>query len=373
MPRKLYQEAERFVRDQFWGNTHDPSATLKLADMVEAKLVADNAAKDPDYYGHRMGVVHVSSLYGCVRSLIHQAIGSPKTAVIEPRKLGIFKAGNLFEDFVVDALDGLVLNRQTEYLYRHNGLVLTGRDDGLLLYDGKYSILEAKSVHSNSFWNRQREGTLVQWHNQIQLTTYLWLRRNLPFLYMVDGEPLYTNLSIEEVRQYKPAAKDIVQVEKPDHSELTGIFSYISKDDCQVMSAPIRFNQNIIDEIVLPVIELVAEGYTKVLPLIPARDEAKAKSTYSNLLDDPEFEKIQNQINDVIASVAPAPAFAVWEDSKKQWQINWLCKYNDWADLCYGRGWVLVAQDEVKRLNIEAKSGNVGAMNSAVDSVRNGQ
>lgn len=368
---KIYQEAERFVNEAFYSGTYDSASKLRLGDMVNAKLEADNAAKDPEYYGHRDGVVHVSSLYGCVRGLIHQAIGSPKTSVIETRKLGIFKAGNLFEDFVVDSLGAMVLNRQTEYLYKHKGIVVTGRDDGLLLHEGQYRLLEAKSVHSDSFWYRQREGVLVQWHNQMQLTTYLWLRRHLPFVYIFkndktgeEGE-VYSNMSAEEVTTYKKGNTFVRQIEKPAFvNNLGGIFSYISKDDCTVESAPVKLNMGIIEEIVIPVLDMVDAGYSKVLPFIEAKRSMVAENAPAEAV-----EAAQEKINEVIRGCAPAPELAVYAEQKKQWQINWLCKYNDYADHCYGKGWLLEAGDIVKRKNAEAKGQSFA---STVDAVKNG-
>lgn len=376
MPAKLYQEAEQFIKDQFWSNTHDATSTIRISDIVEKKLIEDNAIKDPDYYGHRLGVVHVSSLYGCVRGLVHQAIGSPKTSVPDSRKLGVFKAGNLFEDYIVDSLGSMVLNRQTEYLYKYKNIIIAGRDDGLLFQDGKYSILEAKSVHSDSFWHREREGTLVAWNNQVQLQTYLWLRRILPFVYekVVEGkvvETIYSNLDEAEVNKQKGYGLrfEFHQVEKPSLPDLGGVFSYISKDDCRVVGAPVKFNQNIIDQIVAPVIDMVAQGFDAVSMHLGHRDEVKSVSKFADLNDDPGFMEVQNVINNTIASLFPAPSFSVWNEEKKQWQTNWLCKYNDYADHCYGKGWVLVAQDEVRRKNLASKSGNVGSLSSAVDSV----
>lgn len=364
---KIYQEAERFVNEAFYSGTFDNTSKLRLGDIVNAKLEADNAAKDPEYYGHRDGVVHVSSLYGCVRGLIHQAIGSPKTSVVEARKLGIFKAGNLFEDFVVDALGALVLNRQTEYLYKHKNLVVTGRDDGLLLHEGQHRLLEAKSVHSDSFWYRQREGVLVQWHNQMQLTTYLWFRRILPFVYVFkndrtgeEGE-VYSNMTVEEVSAHKKGNTFVRQVEKPDWSQLGGIFSYVSKDDCTVESAPVKFNENLINEIILPVLDMVDAGYMKVMPFVDAKKAMAAENATPE-----DLEAAQEKINEVIRASAPAPAFAVYAEQKKQWQTNWLCKYNDYADHCYGKGWLLAAQDEVKRRNSEAKGKGFADTVSAV-------
>lgn len=334
---RIYQDAERFINEQFYNGTYDSRSQLRISTLVEEKLVADNKEKDPEYYGHQDGVIHSSSVYGCVRALIHAAIGSEKTSVPDGRKLGVFEAGNLFEDFIIDALGSRVLERQREYKYKHKSITLVGRSDYRIDDNGIMRIGENKSVHSDSFWYRKNEGTLIAWHNQIQLQIYMWLER-----------VLFGN-------------------------QWEGIFSYISKDDCTVESSPVKFNQAIIDEVVIPVLDIVSAGYDRVKPL--ADERYRLRTELKNMQGtDPngiavkqaELDALNEKINAMVIECAPAPAFSVYNDSKKQWQINWLCKYNDYADLCYGKGWLLVAQDEVKRKNAEAKG---GAMAKAVAAV----
>lgn len=322
---RYYQDAEKFINEQFYNGTYDSRSNLRISTLVEEKLIADNKAKDPEYYNHRAGVIHSSSVYGCMRALIHEAIGSDKTSVPDPRKLGVFMAGNLFEDFIIDSLGSAVIERQREYKYQHKSITLVGRSDYRLDDNGVMRIGENKSVHSDSFWYRKNEGTLVAWHNQIQLQIYMWLER-----------VLFKN-------------------------EWEGIFSYISKDDCTVESSPVKFNQAIIDEVVIPVLDVVSAGYDRVKPLADERKRLlDAKAPLADL------DAINEKINAMVIECAPAPAFSVFNEAKKQWQINWLCKYNDYSDLCYGKGWLLVAQDEVKRKNLELKG---GAMAKAVASV----
>lgn len=325
----LYQEAEKFIKDIFWTETHNKANTLNLPEVIKEKLIKDNKEKDPDYYEHREGVVHVSSLSKCLRGVIHEMLGAQKDAPPDARKLGVFKAGNLFEDFIVDALGNKMLDRQTEYIYKYKNILLTGRDDGTIFHEGIRTLLEAKSVHSDSFWYREQEGTLVASHNQQQIQSYLWLRRILPNVFQItkDGsvmERLYSNMSEEEIRNYK-VGYAVQQIEKPDNSELNGIFSYISKDDCTIIGAPVRFNQRIIDETVIPVLDLIAEAYEKKDP-----------------------------------TLCPNPSLVAYSDTKHQWQKNWLCTYCEYHCKCAGAGWVLEASNLVTQKNREAKASAFG-------------
>lgn len=336
--QKLYGEAEKFIKDIFWTESHNKENKLNLPAVIGARLVKDNEEKDPDYYDHRPGVVHVSSLSKCLRGVVHEMLGTTKDQQ-DPqavaRKLGVFKAGNLFEEFIVDALGDKMLDRQTEYVYKYKDVYVTGRDDGTILHEGVRTMLEAKSVHSDSFWYREQEGTLVAYQNQMQIQTYLWLRRILPNLFIV-GEPtengipkenvketIYTNLTRDELIEFKGWKESnwLMRSEKPDNSQLPGIFSYISKDDCTIASAPVKFNQRIIDECVLPALELVIAGYTQ---------------------KDPKLVDV--------------PPLAVYSDTKHQWQKNWLCTYCDYHCSCAGAGWVLEASNLVTQKNKELKA-----------------
>lgn len=320
---KLYQEAEDFINDVFWSQSHDKS-DLRIVDIVNEKLIKDNKEKDPEYYDKRMGVVHASSLYGCLRGTLHKMLCHEPTSIIEARKLGVFKAGNLFEDFIVEALGDRVIGTQTEYEYKYKSITIVGRSDYRIMDNGVERIGENKSVHSDAFWYRQQEGTLVQWHNQIQLQIYLWLER-----------VIYNR-------------------------EVQGIFSYVSKDDCTVESCPIKFNQLIIDEIVVPSLEILNSAYEKRLPMI--EEGKKLKEMYSaEGIGEPAKKSIGNSIKDLWKRIndmsdIPLPEPAIFNKSKGQWQINWISKYCDYHDSCAGAGWLLEAQDIVKRRNAEARA-----------------
>lgn len=291
MSSKLYQDAEKFINDTYWSDTHNSENTLDIPAIVHAKLIADNKSKDTAYYGHRDGVVHVTSLSRCLRGVAYEMLGAKADGEMEPRKLGIFKAGNLFEDFIVDALGDKMESRQTEYVYKYKNITLTGRDDGIILHDGKRTLLENKSVHSDSFHHRQREGTLVAWQNQLQIQSYLWLRR------VLYNDPV------------------------------DGIFCYISKDDMTIVSAPVRFNQKIVDDIIIPTLDILNEVYTNKNP-----------------------------------ELAPLPPMVTYSSSRGQYQKNFLATYCLYHSSCAGMGWVLEATNAVTTKNKELKAALPGAV-----------
>lgn len=307
----LYQEAEKLIKDIYWKETHDPHSKLNLPKVIEERLVKDNQEKDPDYFKHREGVVHSTSLAKCLRGVVHEMLGVKKDGEIETRKLGIFKAGNLFEDFVIAALGEMVIHAQREYEYKYKNITLVGRSDYTIDDEGVMRVGENKSVHSDSFWMREREGTLVAWHNQVQLETYLWLERILEPYKDKNGKVILTNVPREGLT---PAPEE--KLVNPQ-----GVFSYISKDDCTVIGAPIQYNPRIIEEIVKPALEIINEGYTSKNP-----------------------------------EVAPLPSLAIFSEAKHQYQKNWLCTYCEYHNTCAGAGWILEATNLVTQRNKELKA-----------------
>lgn len=282
---KLYNEAEEYIKDVFYSDSYDTSCIFNLQSVVHEKLKNDTVGKDVDYYGHKKGVVHVSSLSKCLRGVAYEMLGYKATEEIKDRVLGVFKAGQLFEDFIVDSMGDRVLDRQTEYSLQYKNITLVGRDDGTFLDEkGNRRVLEVKSVHSDSFWYREKEGTLVAYQNQIQLQVYLWLRRKL--------------------------YNDVVD----------GMFCYVSKDDCTIVSVPVKYNENIINEIVIPALELLNEAYEK-------QD----------------------------ASVCPVPDTITFNKQRRQFNKNWLCSYCSYHKLCAGQDWEDVASKEVTAKNKDLK------------------
>ena len=315
MQIKLYQAAEKYINDEFWKNTHDAHSKLNIPKLIEERLIKDNSEKDPDYYNHREGVVHTTSLAKCLRGVVHSMLGAKKDGEIDPRKLGVFKAGNLFEDFVIEALGARVVHKQREYEYHHKSVIIVGRSDYTIDDEGVLRVGENKSVHSDSFWMREREGTLVAWHNQMQLETYLWLERILTPYKDAKGNVILTNVPREGLT---PAPE-----EKLDNPQ--GIFSYISKDDCTVIGAPVQYNPNFVNEIILPAIELVNEAYEKKDP-----------------------------------NLVPCPDMVIYSEAKNQYQRNWLASYCEYHSQCAGAGWVLEAANTVTAKNKELKSSMAG-------------
>lgn len=318
----LYQEAEKFIKEEFWKNTHDASSKLNLPKLIEERLVKDNKEKDPLYFQHREGVVHSTSLSKCLRGVIYSMLGAKAENEMDARKLGIFKAGNLFEDFIIEALGDRVVHAQREYEYKYKSITLVGRSDYTIDDDGKMRIGENKSVHSDSFWMREREGTLVAWQNQVQLQTYMWLERILtPFTCPNCNKVFLTNVESTNLPNCIHCKVDMVYAPEQKIVNPDGVFSYISKDDCTVIGAPVRYNPNFLSDIIMPALDIVNEAYEKKDP-----------------------------------NICPLPDMVIFAEAKHQYQRNWLATYCEYHSSCAGAGWVLEAATTVTAKNKELKA-----------------
>lgn len=334
---KIYQDAEKLVNDQFHKETYDGARSkFDVAAIVGDALVAKHRAADP-YHDPRPGFVHASSLYGCLRGVFYQMMGMPEESqeeFTERRMAGVFEAGHLFEEFIVKSLGDRVLEQQREYEYKYKSLTLVGHSDYRVLDGEVMRIGENKSVNSQAFWYRKNEGTLIAWHNQIQLQIYLWLER---ILFKNSWE---------------------------------GIFSYISKDDCTIEHAAVKYNPVIIEETVKPILDLINTAYEAAMPIQKVKEDLHAQlaklvapdaeASASKEGDIAQLEKEIMQCNEQIIAIGqtlPAPALAIYDEAKHQYQQNWLCKYCHFHQTCAGAGWALEAMAEVKRLNAAAKAG----------------
>lgn len=315
----LYQESAQFIKNQFFPKSLDSKrSTLNLEAIVGSHLRDMDAKKDPGYYGHQPGVVHVTSLSGCLRGTVLRLLGATPNEDKTNRQLGVFHAGNLFEDFIISSLGSRVLEKQREYRYQLDGITLVGRSDYLIKDGDVYRIGENKSVHSDAFWHRQKSGELIAWQNQLQLQTYMWLERVLsPFRCEACGKTVLVNDGSSPVCSCK--APNIPMRPAPKITP-DGVFTYISKDDCSIVSCPIKFNQEIIDNCVLPAVETIRTAY---------------------LAGD--------------ATLAPLPEPVAYSESNKRWEKNFLASYCDFHEQC-SPGWREKAGKEVARLNFEAKT-----------------
>ncbi len=284
---KIYQQAESYLRNIFLSQTLDYDCKFDLQKVVQDKMVADSSVKDnSEYYLPKKGEVHVSSLYKCLRGVYYEMNGVEATQEIAPRVLGVFKAGNLFEDFIVESMGDKMLDRQTEYRLQYKSIVLVGRDDGTFTDDkGERRVLECKSQHSDSFWYMLKDNMGVQWQHQIQLQCYLWLRRKLY------------------------------------NDNVNGYYAYISKDDCSIQGVPVKFNQNIINDIIIPILDLLNEAYEKQNP-----------------------------------ELLPLPEPIVYDKKTGKYKRNWLCTYCNYHSLCAGEMWHVGIEDKVKISNKNNKT-----------------
>ena len=133
---------------------------------------------------------HASSLGMCPTGLYLQRKGVPADTEFDERTLRVFKAGHIFEQFVVDLIKEK-LPIETQVRVESDKYNFSGYAD-LVVNDLVYEI---KSKHSRGFWHMEKEGN-GSIHNRMQLWAYL------EFLGKPEGRLLYISKDDMSILEY---------------------------------------------------------------------------------------------------------------------------------------------------------------------------
>lgn len=192
----------------------------------------------------------ITDLSKCLRGAYYERQGLEPDTPITDRVRRIFKVGKVFEEGITEIMKKredlhLLPQERLELPEKH----LTGKLDFSLTDNDnkKIAIVELKTMHSNGFWYREREGFTALPHHKEQLMMYM-------YLYGLKH--------------------DI----KPE--DIEGIVVYISKDDLAMMEIITPYQEDIVKE-ALRKLDILEEAWQKQIPpVIPEEivfDEAKHK------------------------------------------------------------------------------------------------
>ncbi len=104
----------------------------------------------------------------CLSGVYYERLGVEPDTKFDDRTLRVFKAGNLFENFVIEQLKKLDTAFETQVRVEMPEYDLTGYAD-LVINDLVYEI---KSKHSRAFWYMQKDGKPDE-HYLMQLYCYM--------------------------------------------------------------------------------------------------------------------------------------------------------------------------------------------------------
>lgn len=192
----------------------------------------------------------VTDLSKCLRGVYYQRLGYEPDTPVSPRVKRIFKVGNIFEEWITNALkqrEDLEITAQEPLTLPEKHL--TGRLDFTFVnpQNKKVEIVELKTMHSNGFWYRKKQGftALPQHIEQVTLYQYLWGLKH-----------------------------------KVDPNTIAGRVLYISKDDLTIMECGVPFNQKVLDE-AMRKLDILEKAWKEKKPPEPAPniiyDETKRK------------------------------------------------------------------------------------------------
>lgn len=138
----------------------------------------------------------------CPCGIYLERMGVEPDEDFDDRTLRVFKAGNLFEDFIISLLPGAELQKRIEWKEQD----VTGYADAI--FNGL--VYEIKSKHSRAFWHMDKQGDANQQH-KMQLWIYLKV------LNMPEGRILYCSKDDLAIREYPIFLEDKELEEKVMH------------------------------------------------------------------------------------------------------------------------------------------------------------
>ena len=153
----------------------------------------------------------------------------------------------------------------------------SGRADLIVTGDDKSVLYEIKTMHSQGFWYRQKSGGLALPHHELQVTSYMWML-------------------------------------KDRYPDLEARICYVSKDDLAVLTAPVTYREETVNEVKRQ-LAVLNQAWESHIP--------------------PE----------------PVPAI-IYDEMLGKWVVNWQAKYCNSHDKCAGDPeWLPQAEKQVKDLN----------------------
>jgi CRISPR/Cas system-associated exonuclease Cas4 (RecB family) len=245
---------------------------LDLQYIVNTSLRQEREAQKEE---HQRQGWYATDLGQCPGGIYRQRLEGPPE--YDDRRLRLFSVGNIFHHWLVNKVKEAGYEALTEERLESSEYHLSGRAD-LIVTDGDHSVLyEIKTMHSQGFWYRQKSGGLALPHHELQTTAYMWMLRER-------------------------------------YPDLRAFICYVSKDDLSVLTAPVEYKEENVEEVKRQLAALNA-AWEKQEP--------------------------------------PEPAAAVVFDANlAKWVVNWQAKYCSAHDQCTGDPeWLPKAEAQVKALN----------------------
>jgi hypothetical protein len=213
--------------------------TILIQSFIDDTISKDNEKKRKDY---KQSSFHASSLGNCLRGTYLQRLGIEPDEPLKVATLRKFKAGELFEEWLIDLLKRNKNIKKVEQQIRVESKLynLSGRLDALLTYqDDSQEVMECKSQHSKSFWFNIHNGNKPARHQEMQLWIYLKL------------------LKIEN-----------------------GKLVLLSKDDLSVQEYPVKLEDKELAKEVIDIMNLLNTAWKEQNPLLLPLPEEKWKAKF---------------------------------------------------------------------------------------------
>ena len=159
--------------------------------MESLQSILDEALVEANKASTRPAIVSPSCLGNCLRKLMMMERGYTRRP-FEPITLRTFKAGYLFEDFVLDTLEkkGKLVMRQEQVEY----LGIKGTLDSVVKLNGENVLFDVKSAKMSSFKYKEKEGPGEDYEMQLSFYHLALSKKlkisNIARLFFIEKENL---------------------------------------------------------------------------------------------------------------------------------------------------------------------------------------
>lgn len=116
-----------------------------------------------------------SSAGYCMRKLVYERLGIPKTKEDDPRQQRVFSAGHIFHEWLQKLTKEAGVSVAQEIELQDEKLMIRGHFDDLIKTENSIILYDYKTANSRSF-NYKRE---VSHYHRMQVGTYLYMLRKM--------------------------------------------------------------------------------------------------------------------------------------------------------------------------------------------------
>jgi len=172
--------------------------------MINLQGIINEKIKEAKSESREIKHWHPSKLGSCMRGMYLERLGVKPDTEFDARTLRVFNVGHLFEDWIVELIEGTSGYEFTKQVrVEDKALDIAGYADLFVKKGKEQKLYEIKSKHSRAFWYMENKKEGANHHHKMQLWLYLKL------LNVSEGAILYVSKDDLTLAEYPVLLSDI--------------------------------------------------------------------------------------------------------------------------------------------------------------------